>query len=67
MLSLENFSPFLIFLVAKIDLLKILDLFSLLLLKKNFLPNSLEAISISFLNSLISFPFNEKLISKPFF
>ena len=66
-MSFVNFSPFWISLVVKIDLLKILDLFSLFFLKKIFLPRSLLAVSISFLNILISFPFNEKSISKPFF
>ena len=44
-----------------------MDLFSLLFLKKVLLPKSLKATSMSSLNLLISFPFNEKSISKPFF
>ena len=67
MLSLENFSPFFIFLVMNIDLLNILDLFSVLFLKKLFLPKSLKVMLISSLNFFISFPFSEKAISKPFF
>ena len=67
MLFSENFSPFSIFLVVNIDLLKILDLFSLLFLKKILLPNSLKAISMSSLNFFISFPFNEKSMSNPSF